>query len=133
MGKFFTIEELCRSEKAAELGIDNTPDMFAKRNMEHLITNLLDPLREAYGKPITVTSGFRCKELNRAVKGTNGSQHMKGEAADITAHSCERNKRIFKLIQSLGLEFDQLIDEKNYKWIHVSLTKGSNRKQILHL
>ena len=133
MGKYFTIDELCRSDKASELGIDNTPSSMLVRNMEYLIENLLDPIREKLGRPIHVTSGYRNDQLNKAVGGTTGSQHTKGEAVDITLKSRERNRRLFELVRNSGLEFDQLIDEKNYQWLHVSLTKGKNRKQILHL
>ena len=94
---------------------------------------VLDPLREAYGKPIQVNSGFRCLALNKAVKGSATSDHMTGRAADITGGSPKENKRLFYLIQELGLPFDQLIDEKNFSWVHVSYRKEGNRKQILAL
>ena len=86
-----------------------------------------------YGKPITVNSGYRCPKLNDAVGGAKNSQHMRGEAADITAGSKMENKRLFELIWD-NLPFDQLIDESNYSWVHVSYVSTSkNRKQILSL
>lgn len=97
-----------------------------------LVENILDPLRERYGRPIFVNSGYRCPALNKAVNGSKTSQHVYGLAADITAGSAVKNKVLFKLIQDLNLPFDQLIDEKNYRWIHVSFSKKP-RKQILHL
>jgi hypothetical protein len=95
--------------------------------------NCLDPIRKAWGKPIGVNSGYRCRRLNEAVGGTPTSQHLKGEAADITTGSKEGNRRLFELIQSLGVDFDQLIDESGYKWLHISYKAQGNRRQILHL
>ena len=81
--KFFTIAELCRSNTADRLGINNRCRQEHVTALTALVDNVLDPLREWYGKPITVNSGYRCPELNVAVKGSKTSQHMKGEAADI--------------------------------------------------
>lgn len=131
--KYFTIAELCKSETADRLGIDNRCKKEHVDNMTALVDNVLDPLRESYGKPIQVNSGFRCPALNRAVKGSSTSDHMAGRAADITGGSTKENKRLFYLIQELGLPFDQLIDEKNFSWVHVSYCKEGNRKQILAL
>ena len=130
--KYFTIKELCTSATATRKKINNTPNSYVINNLMLLVEQILDPLRERYGKPITVTSGFRCKELNIAVNGSKTSQHVDGLAADITAGSSKENKILFKLIQELNLPFDQLIDEKNFRWIHVSFSKNP-RKQILHL
>ena len=130
--KYFTIKELCTSTTATLKKINNTPNSYVINNLRMLVEQILDPLRERYGKPITVTSGFRCKELNIAVNGSKTSQHVEGLAADITAGSSKENKILFKLIQELNLPFDQLIDEKNFRWIHVSFSKNP-RKQILHL
>lgn len=135
--KHFTIEELCRSNTARQKGIDNIPTPEIRQKLETLILRLLDPVRSEWGSPITVTSGYRCPELNRAVGGAVSSQHMKGEAADITAGNREKNRRLFELIARMAqtgqLRFDQLIDEKNYQWIHVSYRADGNRNQILHL
>ena len=98
--------------------------------MTALVDNVLDPLREAYGKPIRVNSGFRCPALNKAVKGSATSDHMAGRAADITGGSPKEHKRLFYLIQELGLPFDQLIDEKRFSWVHVSYRKEGNRKEV---
>lgn len=131
--KYFTIAEFVRSETADRRAIDNRLPKELLPNVQALVNNVLDPLREAYGKPITVTSGFRCPALNKAVGGSATSQHMSGQAADITAGSREENRRLFYLVQELGLPFDQLIDEKNYSWIHVSYRVGINRNQVLAL
>ena len=131
--KYFTIKELCKSDTAESLKIDNTPSGEIKENLEALTIHVLDPLRESYGKPIRVNSGYRSPELNTALKGAAGSQHIKGEAADITAGSREENKKLFQLIIQNGV-YDQLIDEKDYSWIHVSHKKNlKNRKQVLYI
>lgn len=132
--KHFTIADLCKSATAERLGIDNRCKKEHVVNMTALVDNVLDPLREAYGKPIRVNSGFRCPALNKAVRGSATSDHMTGRAADITGGSAAENKRLFYMIQSLGLPFDQLIDEKNFAWVHVSYrSEKDNRKQILKL
>lgn len=131
--KYFTMKELTKSSTADKLGIDNTPTPEASVSLSNLVTHVLDPLREMYGKPITVNSGYRCPKLNAAVGGAKTSQHMRGEAADITAGSKTENKKLFELIRD-NLPFDQLIDESNYSWMHVSYVSTSkNRKQILSL
>lgn len=132
--KHFTIAEFVRSKTADRIAIDNKLPKELLPNVQALVDNVLDPLREAYGKPITVTSGYRCQALNKAVNGSATSDHMKGRAADIAAGSQKENRRLFYLIQELGLDFDQLIDEKNFSWVHVSYRNdGNNRKQILSL
>lgn len=116
--KHFTLDELTRSATARRLGIDNTPTRQAAVNLERLVDNLLDPLREAYGAPIYVNSGYRCPALNRAVGGAAGSQHLTGEAADITAGSKAGNRRLYELLRNLPV--DQAINEHNFAWLHVS-------------
>ena len=131
--KYFSINEMSESQTAKAHKINNTPTPEIQKNLEHLINNLLDPLRAAYGKSIHVTSGYRCQALNTLVKGAKSSQHTKGEAADITGGSAIENKKLFLLAQKLDLPFDQLIDEYNFKWIHISLKFTSNRNEILHI
>ena len=130
MGKHFSIEELCASTTARSHGIKNSPDEESIANMNSLIINLLDPLREMWGKAITVNSGYRSPELNRTVGGAAKSQHMRGEAVDLTTGSRDDNRKLFKLIQESGLDFDQLINEQNYVWIHVSYCRN-NRRQVI--
>lgn len=79
---------MCRSTKANELGIDNLPNTECQDNLYWFVENVLDPIREIYGHPIKVNSGFRCKSVNRAVGGDNKSYHLNGLAADITPISC---------------------------------------------
>lgn len=131
--KYFTIHELTQSDTAHQKGIDNTPPPAIKVKLTSLINNLLDPIREAWGDPITVNSGYRCPVLNKAVGGVPTSQHQKGEAADITVGSSELNQQLFDLIAKGDFDFDQLIDESHYSWIHISFAAGKNRHQILHL
>ena len=135
MGKYFTIAEMVRSETADRRAIDNRLPKALICNVNGLIDNVLDPLREAYGKPVTVTSGYRCESLNKAVGGSKTSEHMKGMAADIvgTPNTKSENRRLFYLIQELGLPFTQLIDEKNFSWVHVSYDSCNVKKQVLKL
>lgn len=130
--EFFTIEELCKSETAKERGINNTPSSEVIYNLRNLIMFVLDPLRRKYGKPIHVNSGYRSTQLNKAVGGVKTSQHVKGQAVDITTYSRSGNKRLFNLIRESGC-FDQLIDEQNLSWVHVSFNANGNRKEVLYL
>lgn len=134
-GKYFTLNELTRSDTARRKGIDNTPDEQVISRLEELVCNVLDPVREAYGKPITVTSGYRCVELNKAVGGSKTSDHLNGCAADIvgTPNNTAENKKLFNLIKSLNLPFKQLIDEKNFSWVHVSYDCENVKRQVLKL
>lgn len=133
--KYFTIEELCASDIAERKKIDNTPNADARLRMQRLIEQLLDPIRAAWGGPITVNSGYRSPSLNKAVGGVSNSQHMKGEAADITVGSQEANKQLFDLIVELRqngrISFDQLIDESHYSWLHISFKSVGNRNEVL--
>lgn len=129
--KYFTIQELTRSDTARRLHINNTPPASAVRALHELVDHVLDPLREAWGGPIKVNSGYRCPVLNKAVGGTPGSQHQRGEAADITVGSPAGNRRLLALIKRLDLPVDQCIDEKGCRWIHVSHRVGRNRRQYM--
>ena len=133
MAKYFSISEFIRSETAALRGIDNTPPAETAVRLAVLAERLLDPVRELWGAPLRVTSGFRCAALNAAVSGAARSQHMLGEAADITTGSQKGNRQLFEMIAGSELEFDQLIDESDYSWLHISYREGANRHQILHL
>lgn len=135
--KYFSIAELERSDTASEKGIVNKASGAALANLAALVDNILDPLREAWGRPITVTSGYRCPVLNRLVGGVANSQHQSGHAADITAGSRAANLKLFKLIQDLKLPYDQLIFEKGTlaggpDWVHVSYDPTRNRREIIY-
>lgn len=130
--KYFTLKELTRSTTATAKGIDNTPTPEVEKNLTLLVENVLDPLREIYGKPITINSGYRCPELNKAVGGSKTSDHVKGFAADITGGSKEENERIFNIIKH-NFHFKQLIDENDFSWVHVSYDPSNLKNQILKL
>ena len=91
------------------------------------LIEILTEIREHYGKPLIINSGYRCPALNKAVGGTTKSQHISGEAADITAGSKSANRRLFNLLRSLRLPVDQVIDEHDFSWIHVSHSRVRNR------
>ena len=132
--KHFKLNEFLKSSTATRLRIDNSPSKEIEANLNALVDNILDPLREAYGKPIIITSGYRCPKLNKAVRGSKTSQHLKGQAADIrtVSDTPEENKKLFDLIQELHLPFDQVINEYNFDWIHVSYS-SRNRRQVLNI
>lgn len=118
----FTLEELTATSKK----IKNIPTEKEISALKKLCENVLEPLRVMYGGAIVVNSGFRSPELNSAIGGSKTSQHVKGEAADL---DCNNNRLLFELIKN-NFEFDQLINEKNYSWIHVSFS-DKNRNQCL--
>lgn len=133
----FTIEELYASDTAKRLGIDNKPTTQNIINMVYLAAYVLEPLREAMGEPIRISSGYRCERLNRAVGGVANSQHTKGQAADICIDGdLKKGRKWFDYIKT-HLQFDQLIwehDKSGTYWIHVSFVPpayGRNRKQVI--
>lgn len=124
--KNFTLEELTHSDTAMSLCIPNNPTEEASDALLALCENVLQPLRDRLGKPIGINSGYRSKRLNKAVGGSETSQHCKGEAADLRGDI----KGIFTTLIESSLPFDQLIWENT--WVHVSHRKnGDNRHQIL--
>ena len=135
--RFFTISELIKSDTAIRMKVWNGADREQEDNLTALVSAVLDPAREAYGKAIRVTSGFRCERVNTAVKGSRTSQHLKGEAADITtAAGAAGNLEVARIIARLG-KYDQLIlEEVQGKslaplWVHVSWRRnGDNRCEI---
>jgi hypothetical protein len=134
MATYFTLSELLRSDTAAARNIDNAPSHDVIRRLNALMDECLDPVRELWGNPIGVNSGYRSPALNAAVGGAAASQHMKGEAADITTGSVADNLRLFERIAASAIPFDQLIDENRGRWIHISYrADGKNRRQVLHL
>jgi hypothetical protein len=132
MRNYFDISELTASDTAKVKGINNTPNLEVCDRLHLLITECLNPIREAYGKPITVTSGYRCERLNFVVGGKSNSQHIKGEAADLVGKNDEETRRIFEIARALG-NFDQLLFERSgaKRWVHISYKKIGNRKQAI--
>ena len=132
LSKNFVLSEITRSNTAKRLGIDNEPTKKDLENLQRIVTNLLQPLRNHLG-PIRISSGYRSKELNRAIGGSNKSQHSKGEAVDIQfwkeGQMC--NKEVYDWIIDNAVEFDQMINEFDFSWIHISLKKSKNRREVL--
>ena len=133
--KYFSINELTSSATALREGIDNRPSKCAYHLLHVLVDQLLDPLREAWGEPIVVSSGYRCKQLNTIIGGVKNSHHILGCAADIIAGSRSDHRRLFRLIvrmqQEGQIRFTQLIAEKDYRWLHISYVPGMLRNQII--
>lgn len=136
VSKNISYKEATHSTTAKRLGIDNTPDAEQFSNMIYVAENVFQPIREHFNTPIYISSFFRSEGLNRSIKGSVNSTHMKGEAMDLDADVYEgvTNAEIFNYIKD-NLEFDQLIWEfgtdENPSWVHVSLSKRNNRNQVL--
>ena len=130
--KYFSFKEMIKSNTAKSKGLDNTPTWDEIDNLKKLIETILDPLRELWGGPITVTSGYRSKELNKAVGGVSNSHHTLGCAADITVGSISKNKKLLKLLLNSGLQWTQVISEKGCSWIHISYVENDLRNQVLY-
>lgn len=117
----FTLEELTKSSTADRFNIKNEPTKEGISKLKALCETILQPIRNEYGKPIIITSGYRCPELNKMVHGAKNSQHIKYEAADIKSSN---NKELFdlivKMIRNKKITVGQLINECNYSWIHIS-------------
>jgi uncharacterized protein YcbK (DUF882 family) len=137
ISKHITIEEATFSQKAIDNKISNVPNEAQLEAMQNVAEKLFEPVRNWYAKPIRINSFFRCSQVNKLVGGSGTSQHCKGEAIDISTGSKVENKKIFEYIKSSNLEFDQLIyeygDSTGPQWVHISLKKTGNRKQILHI
>ena len=130
--RYFTIAELCNSDTADRLGIINRLPKEYLPNVQGMINYDLDPLREWYGKPIYVNSGYRCPELNKAVGGVENSFHVSGCAADIDARSYEENKKLFGYIRE-HLPFTEVGWEGGGRWIHVALVpRRENEKEVFY-
>lgn len=127
--KYFSFQEFERSQTATRYAVDNTLPDRLKGNVAALVDNVLDPLREAWGKPIRVTSGYRCDEVNRLVGGVATSMHRQGRAADITTGNAVDNRRLYQLAQDLKLPFFELIGKKyDFQWLHFSYDPSRPRR-----
>ena len=137
LSKNLSLNEVIKSNTATRLGILNTwTEPWELENMRAVAENIFQPIRDHFGVPIGVSSGYRCKELNKAIGGSKYSQHMVGEAIDIDAdiYGKVTNRAIFNFVKD-NLEWDQMIwefgDDLEPNWVHVSYKrKGKNRKQI---
>lgn len=130
ISKHITFKEATQSNTAIRFGIKNNPNSIELEAMKLVANELFEPLREWYGKPIKINSFFRCEELNKKVGGSKTSGHVLGNSIDIDAGSVEENRKLFNYIKD-NLMFDQLINEYNFSWVHISYKKNANRKQIL--
>ena len=131
ISKHITLQEATESATALRMGIKNVPNELELDAMKYVAENLFEPIREWYDKPIKINSFFRCVALNKAVKGSLTSGHVLGNSIDISGGNKIENKKLFDFIKTSGLEYDQLINEYDYTWLHISLKKTGNRKQIL--
>ena len=123
--KFFSIEELTQSATAKRLGIDNTPSDNIKKNLTLFIEKVLDPIREDWGGPITVSSGYRCPELNAKVGGAKTSGHQYGYCVDLQVKGGMKKIRelanfIFEWMKDHKMKFDELLFEHSggVTWLH---------------
>ena len=135
--EYFTLNELVKSNTAIVNHIDNTPDKEVENHLKELI-KFLNPLRESWGSPIIITSGYRCKMLNEKIDGSKTSAHLTGYACDMIPKNGKFNEFVEFLKDYLkDKSFDQCIIEKSpkSKWIHLGLKnlKGLQRKQIFNL
>ena len=132
LSKNFVLSELTKSNTAKRLGIKNEPTKEHMDNLQVLIRDLIQPIRDGIG-PIRISSGYRNPELNRAIGGSRKSQHCKGEALDLQFWEMGQmnNKAIYDWVLESGIEFDQMINEFDFAWIHISLKSEDNRKQVL--
>lgn len=133
--KNFTINELIYSVTAEANGIDNRASIAVVSNLKALCENILQPLRDHFNKPVKVTSGYRCLELNQKIGGKHNSQHLTGNAADIIIPDVPLFD-VYEYIRT-KLPYDQLLLETNKKgtqWIHVSyLANARNRHQAMQI
>ena len=127
-----SLAEVIKSNTAIKNGIDNSPTEEHLENLKTIAEKVFQPIREHFNVPIGVSSGYRSIKLNNVIGGSSYSQHCFGEALDLDADIFGKvtNKQIFEFIRD-NLEFDQLIEEFNYSWIHVSYKKEGNRNMIL--
>lgn len=137
LSEHFSLEEFEHSDTAIRYDIENKAPDFVINNLKELCENVLEPLRSRLDMPIKILSGFRCHELNSAVGGVNNSQHLTGNASDITIEGMT-HPDLFKFIRD-NLSFDQLILEHvkennpNSGWVHVSWNGDRNRNQCLKI
>ena len=137
LSNYVSLSEVTKSDTATRRGISNEPTPEHLENLKTICTEVFDKVREHFGAPIYISSGYRSAALNKAIKGSSTSDHSLGRALDLDQDfrgNGITNMDVFKFIKD-NLEFDQLIYEfgnsKNPDWVHVGYRKGANRKQIL--
>jgi zinc D-Ala-D-Ala carboxypeptidase len=131
ISEHITFLEATKSQTGSRLGIENKPNPEQLEAMRFIAENIFEKVRNHFEIPLQISSFFRCYSLNKAIGGAATSQHCKGEAIDIDSNI---NAKIFHYIKD-NLEFDQLIwefgDKHNPDWVHASLKKEGNRRQVL--
>jgi zinc D-Ala-D-Ala carboxypeptidase len=137
ISKYVDISEVTNSDTAKRRGIDNSPTAEHLENLKVTCIEVFDKVREHFGVPIYISSGYRSAALNKAIGGSATSDHNNGKALDLDQDGKGNgvtNRQVFDYIKD-NLEFDQLIWEfgssQNPDWVHVGYRKGANRKQIL--
>jgi zinc D-Ala-D-Ala carboxypeptidase len=137
LSNYVSLSEVTKSDTASRRGISNEPTPEHLENLKTICTEVFDKIREHFGVPIYISSGYRSAALNKAIGGSSTSDHNLGRALDLDQDFRSNgitNMDVFKFIKD-NLEFDQLIYEfgnsKNPDWVHVGYRKGANRKQIL--
>ena len=130
LSEHFTLEEMISSETARKMHIDNTPPDSAIKNLKILCTQVLEPARQRYGHPLTITSGFRCSKLNRIVGGQPNSYHLKGMAADIRISDFQSAKRLAELLNEQQLCDLVLVEYSRAggQWLHVQFSRNPRHK-----
>lgn len=133
LSKHLDLGEVTRSESAKREGIINMPTPEHYENLKVIAEKVFEPIREHFGVPILISSGYRSEALNVYIGGSRSSDHSKGRALDLDmdgSSSGVTNKMIFDFIKD-NLEIDQLINEFDYSWVHVGYRQGANRRQVL--
>ena len=131
----FTLNELTKSQEATRLEIDNTPNEDCIENLKLLCVKILQPVRDFYGLPVSISSGYRSPELCEAIGSSRTSQHARGQAADFEIFGIA-NKDLADFIVK-NLDYDQCIlefwneNDPNSGWVHCSYNSLGNRKQFL--
>jgi hypothetical protein len=138
LSKYVSLAEVTRSDTAKRKGISNEPTPEHLENLKTICEDVFDKIREHFGVPLFISSGYRSAALNKAIGGSSTSDHNNGRALDLDQDghgNGVRNKDVFNYIKD-NLEFDQVIFEHrradgDCDWVHVGYRKGANRKQVL--
>lgn len=128
----FTLSELIHSDTAVKYNLNNMPDIKSLDNLLCLISECLQPVREVFGKPVRITSGYRTKRVNALVGGSDKSEHLTGCAADFIINGFTV-AQIVERIRKTNIPFNQLIEEhsKDNAWVHISFKKTGNKREVL--
>ena len=129
LSKYFTLRELTFSKLAQDHDIDNTPDAKTLETLKYTASQL-DKVRELLNKPVNISSGYRCMQVNRRIGSKDTSQHLKGEAIDFKCELYGNPKKVFEAIKASDIPFDHLILEFN-SWVHISFVKNGGRRECL--